>query len=500
MATLPSLLRPEDFEHHIRHFNTMEPETVVNAIPNSGAWDWMTRNIPLWECSDTGLEEMYYFRWWTYRKHWKQTPAGFVVTEFLTPVKHAGVYNTISCALGHHVAEGRWLRDQRYLDDYVRFWFRGNGGRPQPHFHRFSSWAPAAIWERFLVNGDKGFVIDLLPDLAADYGVWETERQTKGGLYYQFDVRDGMEESISGSRTAHNLRPTINSYMAGNAQAIAAIARAAGNRRLAREFGHKAAELKRLLQAKLWDAPARFYKVRFAEDTPWPSGIPLSDAREAIGFLPWRFGLALPEHGAAWAQFTDDAGFRAPRGMTTAERRHPKFRSHGIGSCEWDGAVWPFATSQTLDALANALRSGVRLPIARRDWWQAFLTYSRSQRQNDLPYVGEYLDEISGRWIKGNERSRYYNHSTYADLIIGGVAGLVPRADNLVEIDPLVPPDAAPDWFCLDNVRYHDRSLSIIWDKTGRRYNKDAGLSVFAGGRRIAHSPRLTRITGRLID
>jgi len=37
------------------------------------------------------------------------------------------------------------------------------------------------------------------------------------GLFWQYDVRDGMEESISGSRTNKNLRPTINSYMFGNA-------------------------------------------------------------------------------------------------------------------------------------------------------------------------------------------------------------------------------------------------------------------------------------------
>ena len=31
-------------------------------------------------------------------------------------MRHAGSYNSISCALGHHIAEARWLRDQTLLD------------------------------------------------------------------------------------------------------------------------------------------------------------------------------------------------------------------------------------------------------------------------------------------------------------------------------------------------------------------------------------------------
>ena len=105
-------------------------EPAESFISNANAWEWMVANVPLFSCPDAQLEEIYYFRWWTFRKHIRQTPHGFVVTEFLAPVKHAGPYNTISCAFGHHLAEGSWLRDRRPLDDYTRFWFRSgaNGG------------------------------------------------------------------------------------------------------------------------------------------------------------------------------------------------------------------------------------------------------------------------------------------------------------------------------------------------------------------------------------
>src|SRR5581483_12482019 len=195
----------------------------------------------------------------------------------------------------------------------------------------------------------------------------------------------------------------------------------------------------------------------------------------------------------------DEHGFRAPFGLTTAERRHPKFRSHGVGKCEWDGAVWPYATSQTLTAIANVLAAPrPENRVTPRDWFAAFLTYARSQHDaQGRPYIGEYMDETTGRWIDRGERSRDYNHSTFADLVITGVVGLRPRADEVVEFVPLVPPETW-DWFCLDDVRYHGRTLTIVWDRDGKKFARGAGLTVLADGKPIAHSDQLARLSGKL--
>src|SRR5688572_17848231 len=243
------MLRAEAFKHYIDGFNAADDETIVNLIPNAGAWDWMSGNVPLFECPDETIQRTYYYRWWTFRKHIKQTPAGIIVTEFIEPVRHAGTYNSISCALGHHIAEGRWIRDGRILDEYTRFWFRGgeNGG-PEYRFHRYSQWTAAAMIDRYRVSGDEKLLIDLLPDLIADYAKWEEKKRRDDGLFWQFDVWDGMEESISGSRKHRNARPTINSYMYGNALAIAEIATTAGKTAVADNFRAKAATLKRLVR------------------------------------------------------------------------------------------------------------------------------------------------------------------------------------------------------------------------------------------------------------
>src|SRR6185369_17283307 len=147
------LLYTDDFAHYIQRFSALDHEDIANLIPNSGSLEWINHNAPLFSCPDKQIEEIYYYRWWTFRKHIKATSAGTVVTEFISPVRHAGAHNTISCALGFHIAEGRWLRDQSFLDEYIRFWFRGDDGKPQPHFHKYSQWTAAAMLDRFRVTG-----------------------------------------------------------------------------------------------------------------------------------------------------------------------------------------------------------------------------------------------------------------------------------------------------------------------------------------------------------
>jgi hypothetical protein len=485
------VLDADTFKHHVDFFNTMEPENIINHIPNSKSWAWMKEDIPFFECPDKSFEQIYYFRWWTFRKHIKKTPDGFVFTEFLDEIGHSGKYNTISCALGHHIREGRWLHEERYIDEYARFWYVGHEGGPQPHFHKYSNWGTSALYRRYLVNRDKTFVVGLLDAFIRDYEAWMREQGLENGLLWQYDGRDGMEESISGSSRAKNARPPLNSYMYANAAAILKVAKMAGREAVAKEYARKAARLKSLVNKLMWDEDAKFFKVRR------PDG-ELADVREELGFIPWYFNL--PERGyeQAWLQIKDEQGFKAPMGITTAERRHPQFRSHGVGTCEWDGAVWPYATSLTLVALANVIRNYKQQYVNRADYFDALMTYARSHRYRGKPYIGEYLDEKNGKWLKPDtDRSRYYNHSTFCDLVISGLAGLIPQEGNTVLVDPLLPEDAW-DWFCLDNVPYHGRTLTILWDRSGDKYGKGKGFSVFADGKKIAGSDKLTRVTGKL--
>jgi len=240
-----------------------------------------------------------------------------------------------------------------------------------------------------------------------------------------------------------------------------------------------------MVEIRLWNSRHGFFETLRPDSS--------ANVREAIGFIPWYFNLPddNDKFGSAWLQAADEQGFSAPYGQTTAERRHPQFRSHGVGKCEWDGAVWPFATSQTLTAMANYINNYSAPTVGDSLFFAEMKKYVESQSHRGRPYIGEYLDETTGYWLKGDqERSRYYNHSTFCDLIITGIVGLRPQEGNDVLVNPLIPEDKCR-WFCLDNVAYHGHTLCIMWDKDGSRYHAGKGLHVYVDGHRVGHNEKL---------
>ena len=518
------ILQATSYRHFVDTFNKYDNELFSNSIPNSKAWEWMSTNIPLFDCPDKEMQEIYYFRWWTYRKHIKQTKDGFVVTEFLPKVDWSKAHNTINCAAGHHFYEGRWIHDPKLMDDYARFYF-GKGGDPGGTSKLYSNWITDGIYARFLVNADKPFIISLLDSLIKNHRAWGSDglpgdqwqksRQLTNGLYWQIDSWEGTEFSIGGT----GIRPPINSYLYGSAMAISHIAELAGRKELAKQYLAEARQLQQLIQQQLWDTESKFFKTMRHEKAPIDQYENLSAekcapgklvaVREIFGYVPWYFEL--PEKGkgyeVAWKQLTDPKGFLAPYGPTTSEQRNHKFRDTVIG-CTWDGPSWPFATSQTLVALANVLNNYPQNSIGKKDYFELLTTYTSSQhfKQEDgriVPWIDESIVPSSGVWgtrkilyeqyPNQKDRGKDYNHSTYCDLIITGLMGLRPRADNKLEVNPLVP-DGNWDYFCLDNVLYHGKMITILYDKTGKKYGRGKGLQLFVDGRKVANSTSLQRL------
>jgi hypothetical protein len=259
-----------------------------------------------------------------------------------------------------------------------------------------------------------------------------------------------------------------------------------------------------LVAEKLWNSEAKFFETVLENGQS-------SNVRELIGYTPWYCRLPEPGKGyeVAWKQLMDPKGFLAPFGPTTAEQRHPEFQVPYSGDdCQWNGPSWPFATSITLRALANVLNDYPQHNITRQDYLRTLTTYTKSQRLKlpdgrVIPWVDEDLDPITGVWLARTLKMRkagfygrgdHYNHSSYADLIITGLAGLRPRADETIEVNPLLPAGSW-DWFCLEGVPYHGRTLAIYWDRTGRQYNRGKGLTVLVDGRVAGRAPELGKLT-----
>jgi hypothetical protein len=151
-----------------------------------------------------------------------------------------------------------------------------------------------------------------------------------------------------------------------------------------------------------------------------------------------------------------------------------------------------------LVALANLLNDYEQRFVSARDWMTLFEVYTRTQRKDGRPYIAEAAHPYTGSW-EGHDtpyHSEHYFHSAYVNLLITGLVGLRPRADDSLEVNPLAPRDWS--YFALDDVRYHGRRLTVIWDRDGTRYRRGRGLSILIDGRQVARAAQLRRVVAHI--
>jgi hypothetical protein len=508
-----AVLSPTQFAHYVKEFHRQEVQATgaqYEGLSGQETWAWMQHEIPWFESSDQRFEEMYYFRWYAWHKHLVKAASGYIITEWLPkPEFKDGSFGALPDAAPFHIAEARWLHDPKIAEDDARYWFS-----PGVDSHKYSDALVWTVKDLILANGNQPLAATLLPAMIASYRAWESAQQDANGLFWSIDTRDAMEKSISGD----GYRPTLNSYMYGDARAIADLS---SDPAVKVEFTAKADQLHELIEKMLWNPADQFYEVL---SPAMDSGIrkqkkfvdpgttlKLAGVREQIGYDPWLFGIPASEHGVAWKQLFDPAGFDGKYGATTAERRSPRFRFKSSDQCTWNGPEWPFAMTQTLLALASYEDSTKNSVMNSGDYYRLFERYVAAQHLKlasgeTVDWIDEDLDADTGEWIAKNMliaknkqvgRGNYYNHSGFADPLITGLIGLRPRRDDRIEIRPLLPPRTWT-YFAMDGVPYHGHMLTIIWDVTGQHYHLGSGFRLMVDGKLAAKRKDIGPLWGKL--
>jgi hypothetical protein len=497
---------------------------------------WFEQRVPLLDTPDDEIDATYLYRWELLTKHlvYGSPEVGYTFTEFIDRPFWSGAYGGISCPLGHQMYEVRWLKDRRIVDDFARYWMTAPGAEPRS----YSNWYGDAVWATYRVLGDREWAVSMLPLMEQQVAGWVEERwDAEHGMFVWDGMHDGMETNIDSRQTpqwfdgAPGYRPTLNAYLWADMTAISKVAVLAGDVARAEEYSARAEALKARIQEELWDPEREFFFQQFARDEetvadPWPGAgnRDMGDAavagatmaadgstpsiaaksltyetgpwagdphgREEIGFVPWQFSLPDSGYESAWRFLTDPEAFAAPYGPTTTEQNDPLFYV-SPRCCVWSGNSWPYATSQTLTAMANLLNDYDQQIVTVDDYVELLRTYTRTQRKDGRPYIAEAADPFTGAW-DGHDKafhSEHYLHSSYVDLIITGLIGLRPQDGDRLVVNPLVPADW--NWFALQDVAYRGHLVSVFWDRDGSRYGRGSGLHVLVDGETAARSERI---------
>ena len=263
--------------------------------------------------------------------------------------------------------------------------------------------------------------------------------------------------------------------------------------------------------AQLWNSALDHFTDRYQRSTKYVSAGEFIRGRELVGYVPWLYELppktSSVDYAQAWRHVLSSAELAGPFGLRTVEPTYPRYltqyrydKATGRPECQWNGPSWPFQTSQVLTGLANVLNDYTQQVITRADYLRLLRQYTHQHfLAPDHPDIQEDYDPDSGAPIVGLARSHHYNHSTYVDLILSGLVGIRPRADNMLEINPLLPGgelSGAPPirYFFLQGVLYHGHDIDVVYDEYGTHYGAGKGLSVIVDGVRASGPGPLGRV------
>jgi hypothetical protein len=494
---------------------------------------WFLSNIPFLEIDDPEIQQIYFYRWKLLRSHIREIgPQGTTILEFLDNVPWARQpYTDLNDSASFHLMEARWMRDPTIVDDLIDHLYTGAAND-----RHFSESIAAATYATTLVTGDSGPALRHLDTMQYIYNAWDDHFDRARNLYWIEPLPDATEYTISSIDASgagftdhpskdqnHNgftggfaYRPSINSYQYANAMAIARIATEARLPDVASDYRERAERLRSAMLVQLWNPELQHFTDRYQRSNPYVTAGDFIRGRELVGYVPWAFELPSHDDSAsskayaeAWSHLLSPDQLAGSHGLRTVEPSYARYltqyrydQATGRPECQWNGPSWPFQTSQALTGLANLLDDYPSSAISKADYLRLLRQYTNQHFLSPgKPDIEEDYNPDTGAPIVGLPRSHHYFHSTYIDLILSGLIGIRPRADNVLELDPLVPVQPGTNqrirYFALQDLAYHHHDISVFYDEDGSRYHIGAGLSIFVDHRRVSGPGPLapTRVT-----
>ncbi len=234
----------------------------------------------------------------------------------------------------------------------------------------------------------------------------------------------------------------------------------------------------------LWDDECGFF---FDVD---PRTMRRTGAKAAVGFYPLLTDLVGEEHVRALvAHLENPEEFGSPYPIPSSSLDDAYFAGQPLWkgkrhNCPWNGRVWPMVNSHVIDGLLRQWRRGRRAvgPVAGR-LLVRFVEMMFDNGDVHRPNCFEHYNPFTGQAsvYRGIDD---YQHSWVLDLLLRGVAGIVPGRDGIA-IDPLT---LELDDVTVEHavVRGHDvtvmrKGSRVTATVDGDRYETEVGTPVEIG-------------------
>ncbi|MDG0813466.1 S-layer homology domain-containing protein [Cohnella rhizosphaerae] len=459
---------------------------------------WWADNVPYIDVPDPYVKKMAYYRWWIVRFNTLDANS----TNYKYPVYMEGVLgynNSIPVSLPWQLEEGRYLRDPVY--NYGTWLLAGrtakganftdNPGNPQWKMDHSFQYISKAGWESYKVFGGQASFLNQVAQYGENDVRTNKERRDSNGnnlLEDQYDAWDG--DTVANFYAAHQDKVDATSAEWANAQAVAQMYAYGGNADKAAAIQTMADGFRDALLNDLWDSSSKQFlnKTLDGQLNPW------RDINNYYVFQQGMVPVDNPDYREALKPWSDNAQF-----VTTFPAYVSNLQDYNAAKAQGKNPSRNFApaiSAVTLSIFANAIKQYPTDYISTEMYKNLLYWYTWTMYVNgdsNYPDANEYFSDWNGTdmwrsWIHHNF------HSTYNTRLIEDVFGLVPRTDDSIELNPM---DIGWDRFAANNIRYHNRDLSVVWVKPGSPTAYEGvpeGLSIYIDGKRVATVDKLAHI------
>lgn len=487
---------------------------------------WLVDNLPYLETPEENITKSLFYRWWVLR--FNILDANVPGNDYQFPVAIEGVLgynNAIVLTTGMFLDDLKYLRDPLYA--YGSWLSAGetagggkytdNPGSPEHWSNSYAHYITASAWRSMQLHGGPAALAQKL----ARYGSGDVDvvlaaydLNHNGLIEYDWAAMTGNDAdavSFDWAKQHGQIRMdrTESAYVYANAQAAAHAALLAGDAATAQRMQSIAQRIRKAVVEVLWqDHSDSADSVGLHGDLlkhRQAKGPRLAvDWKETNNYYPFSVGL-MPKQGDA----DDDPKYVRALRLFADAAQYPLFPFYTANQVDLQ------ARGSGADAGSNNF-STINATVAFRLFGEALRDYPSpylsAQSYRKLLYWNAWAPYIGGDnrypdqnefWANGRAKNggkigyRSWIHHTQLGAtnftMIEDAMGLRPRSDDRIELYPI---DIGWEYFAGENLRYRDRNLSIVWDRSGTHYGGKVrkGYSVYLDDRLAFRVDRLAHV------
>lgn len=494
---------------------------------------WWADNVPYVDLPDENVKKMSYYR--TFLSRFNLVDANIPGNDYQFPVSLEGVLgynNAIQLTQGMHLQDLKYFRDPIYAYGIVLS--SGETSRcaaftDNPGSHSWGNTYEQYIaregWNAFKAHGGDGaFIRNFARYAECDVKGQIDKYDTNGNNLIEyphgfltgndFDATPFVWAHPSQGNSANRQDRAESAFWYAGARASADAYALLGNDAKAAEMNDLADSMRDAILSLLWDPDP---------PTPpettncWPS-----PDFPACGGTVFKHRLVNAPNEGVLVPWKDQQNF-VPFIERVAPTDDPTYREALRFYADADEfPIMPFYTANQADkAEAAAIGRGGSNNFSNINSTLQAQVFSAAIRD----YPSEYITEGSYRallewltWVQyvggdnrlpnNNEFFFNWNPNTqtfgrsgihhnilgaYNFMIIDDIAGVRPRLDDVLELWPI---DVGYDYFAVNNLSYHGKDLTVVWDSVDH-YGQDVpdGFSAYLDGQRLFTLDALAHVT-----